>query len=167
MPGPITIPATSKQVYLGGMAALNLPSPAGTGDWHMVQTYFLPRQKRSRSFVSGKGCLTDTNPLLGDEGIYDCTEILDQLGIPYERRPVYAASHARAIADLVLDAVMRGSSADFVVLDDWMPRDTDKRQVFALLAKAVQGLSIQQLEQLLVWRLQNGSDQQALKSGEH
>jgi len=159
MPDPITIPATSVQIYLGGMAALNLPSPAGTGDWHMIQTYFRPRQKRSRSFVSGTGCLTDTNSMLGDEGIYDCTEILDRLGIPYERRPVYAASHARAAADLVLDAVMRGSSPGFVVLDDWMPRDTDKHQVFALLAKAVPCLSIQELEQLLVWRLKNGPDQ--------
>lgn len=160
MPGPFTLPATSKQVYLGGMAALNLPSPAGTGDWHMIHTYFRPRQKRSRSFVSGTGCSTDTNSMLGDEGIYDCTEILDRLGIPYALRPVYAASHARATADLVLDALMQGLSPGFVVLDEWMPRDADKRQVFALLAKAVPCLSIQQLEHLLLWRLKNGTDQE-------
>ena len=27
---PITVPATSRLRYLGGMAALNLPSPTGT-----------------------------------------------------------------------------------------------------------------------------------------
>ena len=41
MPAPVTIPATSRLHYLGGMAAINLPSPAETGDWHMEQTFFL------------------------------------------------------------------------------------------------------------------------------
>ena len=67
---PITVPATSRLRYLGGMAALNLPSPTGTGDWHMEQTFFRQRDKRSRSFISGVGCPTDTTPLLGDAGVY-------------------------------------------------------------------------------------------------
>lgn len=155
MENAITIPATTKQLYLGGMAALNLPSATGTGDWHMEQTFFRPRKKLSRSFISGKGCPTDTTALLGEEGIYDCTQILLKHGIPHERHPVYAASHARATADLVLDAVMRGESPDFVVLDDWMPRDTDKQQVFALLSKAAEHLPIQQREQVLAWQQKN------------
>lgn len=50
------------------MAALNLPSSTGTGDWHFVQTFERERQHRSRSFISGAGCLTDTSGLLGDAG---------------------------------------------------------------------------------------------------
>jgi hypothetical protein len=137
------------------MAALNLPSPTGTGDWHMEQTFFFPRQKRSRSFISGTGCQTDTTPLLGDTGIYDCTSILDELHIPHESAVAYAANHARATADLVLGAILRGSIPNFVVLDDWMPRDSDKQQVFNLLAKAREHLHTEQQDKLLEWQRKN------------
>lgn len=155
MADPIIIPATSKQRYLGGMAALNLPSATGTGDWHLQQTFFRPRRKRSRSFISGFGCQTDTTSLLGETGIYDCTKVLSELGIPYEGAIAYAANHARAIADLVLSAVQRGESPDFVVLDDWMPRDSDKQQVFALLMQVLEYLPAEQQEKVFVWKIKN------------
>lgn len=152
---PITLPPTTKRRYLGGMAALNLPSASGTGDWHFEQTFFRLREKRSRSFISGTGCLTDTNPMLGDRGIYDCTAVLDDLGIPHESPVAFAASHARAIVDLVLAAVMRGQSADFVVLDDWMPRASDKQEVFELLEKALEYLSLDQQDEVNQWKSKN------------
>lgn len=155
VPTPITIPATSRLRYLGGMAALNLPSPTGTGDWHMEETFFRSRKKLSRSFISGAGCPTDTTLLLGDTGIYDCTSILDELGIPHKSSIAYAANHARATADLVLAAVLRGRSSDFVVLDDWMPRDSDKQQVFELLAKALSHLTAEQQDKVLEWERKN------------
>ncbi|RMS04957.1 hypothetical protein ALP73_200145 [Pseudomonas coronafaciens pv. garcae] len=148
---PLKIPATSKLIYLGGMAALNLPSATGTGDWHMHQTFFRPRQSFSRSFISGKGCATDTLDMLGDSGIYDCTSILKSLGIPHEGTNAFAANHARATADIVLDAVMRGGSPDFVVLDDWMPRLSDKHEVLKLLHKAQEFLIIEQQAVLHAW----------------
>src|SRR3990167_224037 len=152
---PITVPATSRLRYLGGMAALNLPSPTGTGDWHMEQTFFRQRERRSRSFISGVGCLTDTTPLLGDAGVYDCTDTLDELGIPHEGAPAFAASHARACADLVLAAVLRGEQPDFVTLDDWMPRASDKQQVFDLLAKTLGHLAAEQRDEVLRWQRKN------------
>ncbi|MFA7531728.1 MAG: hypothetical protein WCY98_08610 [Castellaniella sp.] len=148
---PITLPATSRLCYLGGMAALNLPSPTGTGDWHTEQTFFRQREKRSRSFISGVGCPTDTTPMLGDTGVYDCTATLDELGIPHESAVAFAASHARACADLVLASVMRGVSPDFVALDDWMPRDSDKQQVFDLLEMALGHLTAEQKDKVLGW----------------
>ena len=151
----IKIPATSRLHYLGGMAALNLPSPTGTGDWHMEQTFFRSREKRSRSFISGAGCPTDTTSILGDAGVYDCTAVLDELGIPHESAVAYAANHARATADLVLAAVLRGESPDFVVLDDWMPRDSDKQQVFDLLSKALGHLSAEQQDKVLEKKKKN------------
>lgn len=157
MSTPITIPATSRLRYLGGMAALNLPSPTGTGDWHMEQTFFRSRKKRSRSFISGAGCPTDTTSILGDTGIYDCTAVLDELGIPHESAVVYAANHARATADLVLAAVQRNESPNFVVLDDWMPGDSDKRQVFDLLSKALGHLSREQQTKVLEWERKNAA----------
>src|SRR6218665_3726525 len=110
---PITVPATSRRRYLGGMAALNLPSAAGTGDWHMEQTFFRQREKRSRSFISRVGCPTDTTAILGDVGVYDCPARFDDVVIPHEGPLAYAASHARACAALVLAAVMRGDQPDF------------------------------------------------------
>jgi len=117
--------------------------------------FFGPRKKLSRSFISGAGCQTDTTSILGDAGVYDCSEVLDELGIPYEGDVAYAASHARACADLVLAAVLRGGSPNFVVLDDWMPRDSDKRQVFDLLSKALGHLTAEQKDEVLRWRKKN------------
>lgn len=155
MSAAITIPTTSPMRYLGGMAALNLPSPTGTGDWHMEQTFFRPREKRSRSFISGVGCPTDTTPMLGDAGVFECTSLLNDLKIPHAAGSVYAASHARAIVDLVLAAVLRGESPDFVRLDDWMPRDADKQEVFDLLSIAFKQLCSEHQQKVLAWQNKN------------
>lgn len=155
MPNQVTIPHTSSFRYLGGMAALNLPSPSGTGDWHLEQTFFRQREKRSRSFISGVGCATDTTALLGDAGIYDCTHIITDLNIPHESEPVFAASHARAIADLVISSILRGVAPNNIQLDDWMPRDTDKQAVFDLLSMAAKHLTEGQQGLMLVWTTKN------------
>jgi len=144
--------------YLGGRAALNLPSAAGTGDWRMEQTFFREREHRSRSFISGTGCETDTTALLGDSGIYDCTAVVDNLGIPHALGPVYAATHARAVADLVLAAVMRGQSPAFVRLDDYMPRASDRQPVFDLLAVALPQLPADQRLAVQAWQVKNSND---------
>lgn len=155
MSANVTIPVTSPFHYLGGMAALNLPSPTGTGDWHMEQTFFRSRETRSRSFISGIDCATDTTPILGDTGVYDCTALLDELKIPHVEGVVYAANHARATADLVLSAILRNESPDFVRLDDWMPRDNDKQEVFDLLVIALKQLQPEQQQRVLAWQKKN------------
>jgi hypothetical protein len=149
------IPETSPTRYLSGMAALNLISPNGTGDWHVVETFFRPHKRRSRSFIAGAGCETDTLDLLGDRGIFECSEALDAMGI---RRPpgnAYAATHARAIAELVLSAALHGESPEFVQLDDWMPRDSDKQEVFDLLCITAPKLTDEQRKKVLIWRMKN------------
>lgn len=121
----------------------------------MLETFFRQREKQPLSFISGEGCPTNTNAILGDEGIYDCTAILDNLRIPHESAVAYAANHARAIADLVLGTVMRDGSPEFVVFDDWMPRDSDKQQVFDLLEKAHGHLTGEQQNRVLAWKRKN------------
>ena len=64
----------------------------------------------------------------------------------------YAANHARACADLVLAAVMRSLSPDFVRLDDWMPRESDKRAVYDLIDRALPRMDAMQAEVVRVWR---------------
>lgn len=131
----LSIPKTSPTRYLSGIVALNILSDAGTGDWH--QDIFLrPRPTPPRSFIIERGQEFDPSALLGDAGIYDASVMLDAMHVPHPDGPVYAATHARAIADLVLAAVLRGESPDFVALDDWMPSDEDKREVLDLLDAA-------------------------------
>lgn len=151
VPNQVIIPRTSPLHYLGGMAALNLPSPLGTGDWHMEQTFFRQRDKRSRSFISGIGCATDTTALLGDAGVYDCTNIINDLQIPHESEPVFAANHARAIADLVISSILRGIVPNHIQLDDWMPRASDKQDVFDLLGIAATHLTENQQQVMATW----------------
>ena len=148
----ITIPPTTRQRYLGGMAALNLPSDKGTGDWHLIQTFFREREQLPLFFITGEGCPTNTNPLLGDVGIYDCTSALKGISVPHEGDKAYAANHARAITDLVIGTVLRGGSPAFVGLDDWMPKDTDKQEVFELLDLAWPHLSTEYQSKVLEWK---------------
>lgn len=152
---PLIIPETSPDRYVGGMAALNLPTAIGTGDWHQVQTFFRPHRRLSRSFISGVGCPTDTTALLGRTGIVDCTQVVEQLRIPHQGLRVFAATHARAVADLVLGAVQRGESPDFVDLDDFMPRPEDKREVFDLLQMATAKLDGNARQQVNAWQTKN------------
>jgi excisionase family DNA binding protein len=152
---PALIPETTLQRYLSGMAALNLPSEKGTGDWHLIETFLKPKRKRSRLFIAGVGCEGDTTPLLGDRGIFECSSLLDRLKIPHPPGPAYAADHARAIADLVLVAILEGGSPDFVRLDDWMPGDDDKQTVFDLLNHAIPQLTIDRQEKISTWMKKN------------
>lgn len=131
-----TIPPTSPTRYLSGRPALNLISEDGTGDWHFVETFGRDRVITGRFAIVGEGCETNTNAYLGNAGIYDCTALLDELGIPHESTPAFAADHARAITDLVLAESLLGRSADFAILDDWMPQPESKQKVYNLLSIA-------------------------------
>src|SRR3981081_1884443 len=98
-----SIPNTSPTRYLSGVVALNIISEKGTGDWH--QDLFLrPRAKVARSFIIERGQAVDPSALLGTVGISDASGMLAAMHVPHPDGPVYAASHARAIADLVLGA---------------------------------------------------------------
>lgn len=145
------IPPTTPFRYLSGMAALNIPSDSGTGDWHMVETFFRPRQTLSRLFLAGDGCPDDTTPLLSDVGVYECSHILDRYQIPHPDGAVFAATHARAIADMVLVTVADGGSPAFIKLDDWMPEVEDKRAVFELLDAAISQLKTIAREKIAAW----------------
>lgn len=150
-----SIPETTPQRYLSGMAALNLPSPTGSGDWHLIETFFKPRLRQPRLFIAGARCEANTNPLLGNRGVFECSAQLNSLNIPHPDGPAFAANHARAIADLVLVSVLDGGSPDFVQLDDWMPGDNDKLSVFELLDVASPQLSSEQQETVRKWRAAN------------
>lgn len=118
----------------------------------MVETFFRPKRSRSRLFVVGEGCEYDTNLLLGDAGIFECSGILDRCHIPHSQGEVFAANHARAIADMVLVSIQNNESLDHVLLDDWMPSDEDKAEVFKLLELAFCKLDSSAIERIGAWK---------------
>lgn len=148
------IPETTMRHYLGGIAALNLPSVSGSGDWHLEQTFFRG-SRRTKGFLSGDGCDVDTASLLGERGIYECSAALQGLGIPYRGEVAYAASHARAIVDLLIAAVRHAGRTDHVRLDDWMPTPEGKSEVFEMLHIALPKLPIDHQAKLRDWHSRN------------
>lgn len=152
----LPIPKTSKTTYLGGMSALAIPSPRGLDDWKVFTTFFLPKRPNAPSPLFGEGCLINTNDYFGDKGIYDCTAILRRHEIPFEGEVAYAASRARAICDLVLDAALRGTVAESLVLNDWMPMCRDKAELFDVLRPAFPKMSDEVFFGVERWMTRNG-----------
>lgn len=105
--------------------------------------------------MAGSGCEVDTIHYLGDKGIFECSSLLDELKIPRPPGKAYAASHARAIADLVLAAVINNGSPDFIPLDDWMPYEHNKKEVFDLINLAIQKLDSSQTNKIRQWLQKN------------
>lgn len=156
----ITIPKTTPKRYVSGIVALNIPSETGTGDWHFDLAFRKHDGPRPLPFMVGEGQGYDTTVLLGDAGVFECSAILDRIGVPHEPGPVYAANHARAIADMVLGSVMRGNTALPVTLDDWMPRTEDKAAVLRLLQIAESRLDSNQRARVNVWVGKNSTHDQ-------
>lgn len=135
-------PQTTQGQYLGAIAALNIPSGRGTGEWQMTSMLFGPHPSdKLGEYICGDGNKLNTNPLLGDAGVFDCADKLKELGVILDDGcVVYAANHARAVADLVLSAAQSGSDGATIArryqLAEWMPKDEDKQEVFELLAQA-------------------------------
>ncbi|HEV3157300.1 MAG TPA: hypothetical protein VGZ00_08135 [Candidatus Baltobacteraceae bacterium] len=142
---------TAPDRYLSGTVALNIASDEITGDWHAEMAFFRPRRTTPRCFLVGRGCENDTTPLLATRGVADRSDVLRRMGVPNVPEHLYAADHARAIADLVLVAVLRNQSPEFVGLDDWMPRPEDKRRVVDLLELAFNHLNESQRTAVLAW----------------
>lgn len=145
----------SKQLYISGMRALNINDYEFlTGDWHVKETWH-PDSELNSFHIMGKGkiALFDTNIYLGEEGVFEASEILQTMGVPIFSPKVYAATHARAIADKIIAeaflAIKLNGSKLFRYIslhdfDDYMPEDTDKLRVYELLEKAIKLLPQEQ-----------------------
>lgn len=103
------VPGTTPQAYLSGVTALNIPSPEGTsGDWHFLPGPMAPEAK---FVLAGEHveAFVNTNLLLGEGGVYDCTRTLKRLG--YSIPPgesAFAANHYRAMCDRLVWQMRRG-----------------------------------------------------------
>jgi len=154
--GRMVIPATTTpRRYISGITALNIPSAKGTGDWHQTETFLRPASRNPRLYLAGDGCEWDTSSFFGDRGIFECSTVLKLYGIPCPVVSVYAATHARAIADMVIVTILDGGTPDHIHLDDFMPRDSDKEEVFGVLDLAVDKLGSDEKQKVLEWKLEN------------
>lgn len=91
----------NRQRYISGQKALNIHDYTyHTGDWHAHAAWSMHTVLR-RFNVMGDGETYNTNPYLDDLEIYDATETLKRMGKPIEQT-ITAASHARAIVDMVI-----------------------------------------------------------------
>ena len=112
------LPTTSKENYITGKAALNVPNEDNTfADWHFDETFLSGRGKIR---VAGKDT-PDTSLLLGEYGIRECGEVLRRYGVKLgDGEKVYAANHIRAILDMVLSTLAKKKIPEHVTVQDML-----------------------------------------------
>ncbi len=144
----IRLPATTREHYLTGKAALNIPSPSGSGDWHFCETFV--GQDPSIYPVAGVTTIS-TNDIFGDSGIYDSAPVFRARGYS-SSSPVYAADHFRAVADKIVTLLKNGYPLTSVInLDDWFAGEEEFSRIRDYLAKAKPHLTPAQQNTLSTW----------------
>lgn len=126
------LPDTSRSLYLTGMTALNIPSPNGTGgDWHFNEAFYGRGSIKPKIFLAGEGEALNTNDILHDFGIYECSSILRKAGIPIAKQEkVYAANHYRAVLDMLYRCVrLLKSYPSHLDIDDWLDDEQQKKNL--------------------------------------
>ena len=132
----LPIPDTTPSHYISFKHALNLRYPTeDTGEWHFW-TAFFGDPERSRSIpLAGDGEKINTNSSLGDKGIREMSDVLVAQKILPSPRPVYVATHYRAIADIAMLHLIkneRPTIATVRAINQWL--DTEE-QVDRLLGE--------------------------------
>ncbi|WP_439258481.1 hypothetical protein [Lonepinella sp. BR2271] len=148
------IPKTSPETYVSSIVALNIHSPDGTGDWHSAAS--LDDDAFPLDFyLYGVNQKRNTNHLLGQLGIIDGTQRLNQLGYYPENTPVWVADHPRACVDYLYSSGLQTGIIDSAILDDWFPSFEDKQRVYALLDELEPKLNAKEKENLHLWKCRN------------
>ncbi len=147
-----TFPKTSKAHYLTGLTALNIPAPEGTGDWHFAETFEGFAGRPPGPYQLAGETLINTQPLLGDMGIFDARPRLEPYHLELPPGPVYAADHYRAIADMVLNAVVRDQPfEESIDPDDWLPKADEQARLLRLFEVAKPFLNVEQWNRIISW----------------
>jgi hypothetical protein len=145
-------PITTRARYMTGLSALNIPAPEGTGDWHFAETFEGFAGRPPGPFQLAGDNATDTRRWLGDTGIFDARSRLEPYRLELPPGPIYAADHYRAIADMVLAAVVAGQPfEDSISLDDWLPEPQEKDRFRTLLETAKPALTLEQWNRIVLW----------------
>lgn len=130
------LPNTNKKHYLTGMTALNIPSPEGTGgDWHFHEAFYGRGEKKPKIFLAGEGEELNTNDILQDLGIHECSNTLRRMGLSIpEGKKVYSANHYRAILDMLYECIKMLKSYPYDLdIGDWLDNEQEKQPFINLL----------------------------------
>lgn len=151
----------SPSLYISGFRALNTQDyEYHTGDWHNVETWFHPKSRIKRYNIVGIGQELDTVPYLGSVGVFESSEVFAKMGIPKFADTVYCATHARAIADLVIAEAFFATpyhgtklfrKMQLTDFDDFMSTPADKQRVYDLLQIAIPKLPKAQSDHVSAW----------------
>ena len=150
-----TLPETNIEHYLTAITALNIYSEDGTGDWHFSENFledvgFIPRKT-----VAGVDTCS-TNEYLGDEGVFNCYKTLLEAGVQPSTKDVFSADHYRAIADMVLDSIIKGYDIDgSIILDDWLPEQHEKERLYSLINSFKPALTEKQWQKIEAWKMKS------------
>lgn len=121
--------------YISGIAAMNIPCPDDT--WGDGEFFLLIDDDELLADTAGDqpDCFVNTNEIFGREGIYECSEILREIGHEVEGgQTVYCANHYRAFCDLLVSHMLTdgesyleptdyfSTQAHLMVLDHWISR---------------------------------------------
>lgn len=142
-------PHTSERNYITGKAALNVPNEDGSfADWHFDEVFLSGRGKIR---IAGQDT-PETAALLGNYGIRECGGVLRRFGVslPTDDK-VYAASHIRAILDMVLYSIANQRPPEHVSVHDMLDAPEDvaelKTQVKTLQGKITDKITLSLLTQ--------------------
>lgn len=151
----------SPTLYISGFRALNTQDyEHNTGDWHNIETWFNPQAQIKRYNIVGTDQELDTTPYLGSAGVFESSELFKRMGIPKFSDTVYCATHARAIADLVIAEAFFATPYNGTKLfrkmqltdfDDFMCTPADKQRVYDLLEPSVAKLPADAANHVSEW----------------
>ena len=105
-----TFPKTTPKRYLSGLAALNLPHGINSDERREIKISLHPEDPLNELTLASSNF---------ELGIFDSVDILDAHGIAHEESSVFVATHARAIADMLLYLVSRNLSFDSILINEW------------------------------------------------
>ena len=113
---PLRVPKTNKHAYIGGSAALNIPTQIDDddgGDWHETGTWWIACGDRPHESIGKVELWGPQGSIEGAPGpveVRDVREALDSIGHPCGRdsEPVYAATIVQATLDLAWQALEKG-----------------------------------------------------------
>ncbi len=140
--------------YYSGTVALNLYDSNESGDWHssIAIKSIETGQSKSPFFIINNSAKLNTIEYLGLDGIVDYSKEIIDMGIKNFNNVVLVAKPCRAVADMLLYAIINKRNTDFIEVDNWIPRRKEKLDIFRILNNAKDKLSKSQKKRLVQMR---------------
>jgi hypothetical protein len=145
-------PYTNPKHYVTGVTALNIPSKEGTGDWHFQESFYGRGKIKPKISLAGEGESLNTNSILDEFGIYECSSILRECGLPIsDDDKIYAADHYRAMLDMIYRCIHQGNFPHHLDIDDWFHSAEQTSFLLESLKQMATKLSDQERQMIESW----------------